>query len=237
MLAGGAERTSSPTFCAAVLGATGAVGREVVLTLRDRAFEVVSVGRRAPGLGEDRHVALDDPTKVSAEHLAGVHAVFCCLGTTRGDAGSVENFRKVDRDAPIAAARAAKDAGVRFFGLVSSEGASVKTPRVLTCLGHVTHPLEYSRTKGEAEAGVSLAGVPQTVLYRPGLLDRGDFSRGGEKIAKCLRIPALPVSRLASVMVEDAEAACRLRRKSTNPPPPETTIRRDKEIRKRAGLF
>jgi len=61
------------------------------------------------------------------EAFRGGAALFCALGTTRADAGSAQAFRDIDVHCVEETARAAKEAGVSHFSLVSSQGAN---PRV-----------------------------------------------------------------------------------------------------------
>ena len=52
---------------------------------------------------------------------------FSGLGTTRGQAGSVEKQRKIDLDLNLALAKAAKEAGVQTYVLISSGGANASS--------------------------------------------------------------------------------------------------------------
>jgi uncharacterized protein YbjT (DUF2867 family) len=90
--------------------------------------------------------------------LPPVDDAFCCLGTTRRDAGSAAAFRRVDLDYIVAFARLAKRAGARRFMLVSSLGASPSSPFL------------YPRTKGECEAAISAIGFTTVVILRPSFL-------------------------------------------------------------------
>lgn len=80
------------------------------------------------------------------------------LGTTRGQAGSVENQRKIDYDLNLALAKAAKAAGATTYVLVSTSGANDKSF------------LAYPRMKGELEEAVKELGFDHTVILRPGLI-------------------------------------------------------------------
>ncbi len=141
---------------AALAGATGLVGRSVLeLLLADPAVErVIAPTRRAL----PPHPRLDNPVGSTWPEGPRVDEAYCCLGTTRADAGSAEAFRAVDLDLVVRFALAAKAAGARRFGLVSSSGANASS-RFL-----------YPRTKGEAERAVSGAGFESVVIARPSLL-------------------------------------------------------------------
>ena len=94
--------------------------------------------------------------------------VYCCLGTTIGEAGSQEAFRRVDYDYPVALARAAARDGAKRLLVVSALGANPGS-RVF-----------YNRVKGEMENAVHSAGVARTCFFRPSLLSgpRAEARRG-----------------------------------------------------------
>ena len=105
------------------------------------------------------HPKLDNPLiGESWPVLPPLDEAYGCLGTTRKDAGSDAAFRAVDLDLAVAFARAAKKAGARRFGLVSSAGANAASSFL------------YPRTKGEAEKAVSGLGFETVVIARPSLL-------------------------------------------------------------------
>jgi uncharacterized protein YbjT (DUF2867 family) len=111
--------------------------------------------------------------------LPAVEDAFCCLGTTRRDAGSDAAFRRVDFDYVVAFARLAKRAGATRFMLVSSLGAS-SASRLL-----------YPRTKGESEAAIRALAFPTLVIVRPSFLmgARGQsrpFESGAIRVARLL---------------------------------------------------
>lgn len=83
---------------------------------------------------------------------------FSALGTTRAQAGSFDNQRKVDYDLNLALAKAAKDSGVQVYVLISSAGTSK------------TSLFPYGKMKGELEEAVKSLGFKHTVILRPGLL-------------------------------------------------------------------
>jgi len=135
---------------------------------------------------------LDAPE--NAALLAGCAATFCALGTTRGDAGSSEAFRRVDLEYVTASARASRAAGAPQFSLVSSAGANPKSWFL------------YPQTKGEAEEPVKALSFADTAIARPGLLGRGERMRTAEKFANWL-MPVIPVETVARALRVNAEAA------------------------------
>lgn len=101
--------------------------------------------------------------------------VFCCLGTTKKQAGSAEKFVRIDKDYVINCAKLAKAAGVEEFHYVSSNGAN---PNAFFL---------YTKTKGEIETELQNIEFEKLVIYRPTLLicQRED-SRPGEFLAQKL---------------------------------------------------
>ena len=80
------------------------------------------------------------------------------LGTTYGQAGSLQAQREVDYGLNVSLAKAAKEAGVKVYLLISSAGASANSMS------------PYLKLKAEVEQGVKDLGFPHTILVRPGLL-------------------------------------------------------------------
>jgi len=134
------------------------------------------------------------------------HGVFCCLGTTIGQAGSQAAFRRVDHDYPLELARRAKVAGVKQFVLVSALGANARSW------------LFYNRVKGETERDIAALGLTSAVFLRPSLLlgARSDKRRGEAVAAVAGRLLApllvgglrkyrpIPADAVAAAMIEVA---------------------------------
>jgi len=138
-----------------LLGGSGLVGRELLrlLQLDPRVSRIVAPSRRPlpPGskvvnpLGANLTslvVALDEP----------IDLLFCCLGTTRKQAGSAAAFRAVDYDLVVDSAKAARELGARHCLAVSAHGADA-TSRFL-----------YNRTKGEMEQASMYHCSPSAAL-------------------------------------------------------------------------
>lgn len=148
---------------ALVVGATGLVGRFVTAELLKRVEidEVRILVRSSPGVTHPKlkPILVDwDQLEHYGDEFAGVHSVYCCLGTTIKKAGSQERFRKVDLDYVLKTAELAKRYGVRQFLSVSSVGANPKVRNF------------YLRTKGEVEEGLAEVGLQGLHLFRPSLL-------------------------------------------------------------------
>lgn len=98
---------------------------------------------------------------------------FSGLGTTRAAAGSIEAQRKIDYELNLELAKAAKEAGVETYVLISSGGANSKSS------------MAYPRMKGELEDAVKALEFKHTVILRPGLIvgDRTE-SRPAEAVVR-----------------------------------------------------
>ncbi len=113
------ETTEQKT--ALVVGATGAVGRELMAQLcAHPAYDKVTAWVRRPLAAADIPLACAGAKlqvrQIDFERLADIapetnDEVYCALGTTIKQAGSQEAFWRVDVDYPIALAQWAKKAG------------------------------------------------------------------------------------------------------------------------------
>ena len=143
-----------------LLGATGAVGREVLAqALADsRVAEVVAPTRRPLGAHERLRNPVTDFTPLDATApWWQADAVVSALGTTIKVAGSQTAFAAVDRDLVIETARLARQDCATRLALNSSVGASAQ--------GNF-----YLRTKAQAEEGVRALGYPSLTIVRPSLI-------------------------------------------------------------------
>ena len=83
---------------------------------------------------------------------------YSALGSTRAQAGGFQNQRKIDVDLNLALAKAAKEAGARYYVLISSQGVSKSSM------------FPYSKMKGELDEAVQQVGFEKTILVKPGLI-------------------------------------------------------------------
>lgn len=161
---------------AVLLGASGLVGGYCLRALLEGSKwnRVAVLTRRELDL--PLHAKLTqrivDMQKLAPPDFAGAQDVFCATGTTIRKAGSQEEFRRIDYELPLGWARAAADAGVQQFVLVSSVGADPESKNF------------YLRTKGELERDLITLKFPAIHIFRPGLLlgHRQEF-RPGERLA------------------------------------------------------
>ncbi len=164
---------------ALLAGATGLIGHELAASWTGPGELHLLVRRAVPASGQ-RRVHVVDYTALPA--LPAADEAYCCLGTTIKAAGSRAAFRAVDFDAVLAFARAARQAGVRRFAVVSALGASQRSAAF------------YNRVKGEMEQALIGLGFASLVIVRPSLLagDRsalGQPQRPGERLALALTAP------------------------------------------------
>lgn len=160
---------------AVVAGATGLVA-QALLRQVDRVEwqEVRALTRRPfPASPPVTPVVVDYDQPNLQLPFFGVTHLFSCLGTTMKQAGSEAAFRRVDHDIPLMIARAAKDAGVQHYLLVSSVGAN---PASRTF---------YLRVKAELEQAAIALGFRSVTIVRPSFLE-GDRQekRLGERLAE-----------------------------------------------------
>jgi uncharacterized protein YbjT (DUF2867 family) len=163
---------------AVVAGATGLTGRALVAQLRadPRYAKIIALVRKAGSVATDARVqeyVVDYDALTTSQALPTGHVdhAFCCLGTTIKAAGSQAAFRKVDFDAVLAFARAAKASGARHLSVISALGASASSS------------VFYNRVKGEMEQAVAQLGFVSVHLLQPSLLlgERSEL-RAGERV-------------------------------------------------------
>ncbi|ANB12461.1 Fmp52p [Sugiyamaella lignohabitans] len=150
-----------------VLGATGLVGKLFVKESAESKASFISsvktIGRRSTGV-ESAKVSdiLDPDTSKWPDKIAELEStpdvMFSGLGTTKAIAGSFENQYKIDHDLNVAAAKAAKEKGVKTYVLISSAGSSAGSM------------IPYLKMKGEIERDIIALEFPRTIILRPGVL-------------------------------------------------------------------
>jgi uncharacterized protein YbjT (DUF2867 family) len=143
-------------------GASGFVGGYLLEALLEtpEAGRIFAISRR-PLAREHPRIAnrIVQFDKLQSQ-LQGItcQVALCCLGTTLRQAGSQQEFRKVDLDYVLSFAAAAKAAQAQRFIVVSSVGANPKSRNF------------YLRTKGEMEAALATVGFPALDIFQPGML-------------------------------------------------------------------
>lgn len=188
---------------AVLIGATGLVGARVLRQLLDdpRFGAVVVLGRRTSGVSHAKlHeliVDFDTLDPVDAEICGDV--LFSALGTTSRQAGGKAPQYKVDYTYQYDVARRAAANGVGTYVLVSSGGASARSPSF------------YMRMKGELERDVQALPFRHIHIIRPGMLE-GDRNppRPGERfgLAVLKAIAALgPLRPFRPILCQDVARA------------------------------
>lgn len=150
---------------ALIAGATGAIGSVLLKYLNesDQFTEIHCIGRREPSASGKKikaHIInYDDLGQFELPNA--IDDVFCTLGTTLKAAGSVESFKKVDRDFVHEVGKLAQRLNANTFSVVSSLGANAESSNY------------YNQTKGESEALLISLGLPSLRIFRPSLLHGG----------------------------------------------------------------
>jgi uncharacterized protein YbjT (DUF2867 family) len=166
---------------ALLAGATGLVGAALLKQLLASAEynRIIVIGRRAPAGQPPAKLAfvqssLEDLDKLDGKAITA-DDIYCCLGTTTAKAGGNAGLERVDYHMVVGLARAAQAQGAKQFIVVSSAGASAKSPAF------------YSRVKARMEQAVSMAGYETVHIVRPSLLlGARDESRPAEALAQRL---------------------------------------------------
>ena len=206
---------------ALVIGATGAVGRDLVeQLLKDDAFgSVVAFARRPLAVENPKltvHV-IDFDLPEQWQNLLQGDVLFSCLGTTIKAAGSQEAQWKVDYTYQYEAAKAARENGVETYVLVSSIGASPKAK------------FFYTRMKGELEEAVKTLGFPACFILQPPLLVRKGSDRFGEKagVVALRAFNAIGLMRAYTPMPTEEVAAAMVRLVKSGHRATETVVAQD----------
>lgn len=147
-----------------MLGASGAVGQEVLRTLLNRAqaIHVTTLGRRpaeVPAQAGLQQLTVDVQTPASYQrYLQGQQAAICTLGVGQPSKMSRAEFVHIDKDVVLAFAVACKQAGVPHFSLLGAVGADAQSCSF------------YLRTKGELEEALRALQFKRLSLFRPSMI-------------------------------------------------------------------
>lgn len=148
-----------------IAGATGAIGSVLLKLLNDsdEYSEIHCIGRRNPSISSDKiktHIVSYDELD-QFELQQSIDDVFCTIGTTIKAAGSVENFKKVDRDYVYQVGKLAQRLNAKTCSVISAIGANSETSNY------------YNQTKGEAEELLTGLGLNSLRIFRPSMLHGG----------------------------------------------------------------
>ena len=148
---------------AVIIGATGAVGREILEEVLEKEFykKVYVLGRSSITRLEDNEklekIVVDFENLNFETDILNNADVFASLGTTIKIAKTKENQRKIDLGYTINFAKIC-EGRVRSFNVVSAVGANRKSKSF------------YSSLKGELEEQLQKMNLGTLRIYRPSLL-------------------------------------------------------------------
>ena len=154
---------------ALVVGATGAVGREIVRGLCESPNydKIIVWARRELKFSHEKlETQIVNFSDVKNMPPREVDEIFCALGTTMKQAGSRGQFYKVDVSYPVNIAKWGIASGARRFALISSQGADERSR------------FFYLRAKGKAEKKIAALGFK--IARLPAIKSEREQVRMGE---------------------------------------------------------
>lgn len=147
---------------AIVIGATGLIGQELVRLLDqcDNIGRIVTITRREHVVTSSKVENFVVDFDQLKQHVALFNGdfLFCCLGTTKKQVGSLAAQRVIDVDYPVLAASIALAQGVKHCLVVSSAGASLASRS------------PYLQLKGQLESQLSALSFEHLSIFQPSLL-------------------------------------------------------------------
>jgi uncharacterized protein YbjT (DUF2867 family) len=190
---------------ALIFGATGAIGSALLRLLNDADHysEIHCIVRREPPISSEKikaHIVNYDELD-QLNLMQSIDDVFCTIGTTIKAAGSVESFKKVDRDYVHQVGKLAKRLNVKTCSVISAIGADARSSNF------------YNQTKGEVEELLRALGLNSLRLFRPSLLhgNRDEFrlKESAGYIALTIMSPLLqgPWKKYRAIHVEQVAKA------------------------------
>lgn len=147
-----------------MLGATGAVGSEVLKTLLNKKnINRLTLLGRTPISGINKDNVYQHKINVSKpnnyqEYIRGHEIAICTLGVGEPSKISKEEFLKIDKEAVLDFAKACKKAGVRHFELLASVGISPKSRSF------------YLRAKGELVEALIALQFNRLSIFQPSMI-------------------------------------------------------------------
>lgn len=185
---------SRPPMRILLLGATGMVGRGVLLECLDdpRVTEVVVVGRSTCGETHPklREHLLPDLFRIDtlAPELGGLDACFFCLGVSAAGM-SEEGYRRITLDLTVEVAR--------VFRAASPEGQFLFVSGLGTDSTGTSRQM-WARVKGEAENALLGMGFPRAWMFRPGIIQPMRGVRSATALYQALYTVMAPLTPLFS---------------------------------------
>lgn len=155
---------NDPILTIVMIGASGAVGSEVVKTLLSAPAlqRLTLLGRRTLDLQASTAVQQQLVDVLQAESyaslLAGHQIAICTLGVGQPSKVSKADFLKIDKQAVLDFAKACKNAGVKHFQLLASVGI------------HAQSSSFYLRSKGELVEEIKALGFERFSIFEPSMI-------------------------------------------------------------------
>ena len=178
-------------------GATGLVGGHLLrMLLNAPDIKSIAAPTRRPLTDISGVFNPHDPqlTDALAQVVDPIDIVFCCLGTSRREAGSKEAFVHADYTLVIDTALVGKKLGAQHMLVVSAMGANAHSP------------FFYNRVKGEMEEALIAQQWPRLTIARPSMLvGEREKKRAGETLLAPL-FSLLP-GNLKSIDARDVASA------------------------------
>lgn len=160
---------------AIVIGATGAVGKDLVEELLSRREyeKIITFTRRPLDIKSEKieSCIIDFDRPSDWAHLVKGDVLFSALGTSLKQAGSKEAQYRIDHDYQLSFAKAARENGVPHVVLVSSLGANRSSS------------IFYLKLKGLIERDVEALQFPRLSVLRPPSLIRKHAKRPAETVS------------------------------------------------------
>lgn len=187
-----------------ITGATGLVGGHLLrMLLNEPRIHSIAAPTRRPLADMVGVYNTHDPqlTDALAQVTDPVDIVFCCLGTTRREAGSKEAFIHADYTLVVDTALTGRRLGARHMLVVSAMGANARSP------------FFYNRVKGEMEEALIAQQWPRLTIARPSMLlgDRAKHRMNETLFAPLFRLlpgnwKSIDARDVARAMLEEALA-------------------------------
>ncbi|KAI8978370.1 hypothetical protein BDB01DRAFT_799610 [Pilobolus umbonatus] len=160
---------------ALILGATGAVGKQLLkdILVNGSYDRVITAGRRIceldSSIPQDKLVqkVVDfEHLEVSRDVFRSVDDVFCTLGISMNDAGSNENFVKIDQQYVLNAAKVIIEENKP--SVIESALSPVHFLYVSSVFANANSQFLYLKSKGQTEEALKKAGFERVSIFRPG---------------------------------------------------------------------
>lgn len=186
---------------AIVIGATGAVGKDLVKELLSRREyeKIITFTRRPLDIKSEKieSCIIDFDRPSDWAHLVKGDVLFSALGTSLKQAGSKETQYRIDHDYQLSFAKAARENGVPHVVLVSSLGANRSSS------------IFYLKLKGLIERDVEALRFPQLSILRPPSLIRKHAKRPAETVSVKLFLLANALGLFKTMAPVPTEAVAR----------------------------